>query len=110
MRDLLLLLSLSFVLGTPACMVVEEMDNAAAKMPNAKKKPSAESEASPEPGSSFAARKDAVLERSQQWWDRATSLSSESVDTSITQCALGGSTQFMSRDDCLARGGRPSGV
>ena len=110
MRNLLLIVSLSCVLGSPACMVIEEVDNAAAKMPNARTRPSTESETSPEPGSSFAAKKDAVLERSQQWWDRATSLSSESVDSKIAQCTLGGRTQFMSRDDCLARGGQPRGV
>jgi hypothetical protein len=109
MRHLLLVTSLACLLGSPACMVVEEIDNAAAKMPTTKAEKRKESEPAPAE-SSFAAKKDAVLETSKQWWGRATSLSSERVDESVVQCAVGGRSQFMSRADCLARGGRPSGL
>jgi len=41
------------------------------------------------------------------WWATARTLGSEPTDKSIASCALGGRTEFMRRDDCLARGGRP---
>lgn len=109
MRHLLLVASLACLLGSPACMVIEEVDNAAAKMPTSKAEKRKGSEPAPEE-SSFAAKQDALLETSKQWWGRATSLSSERVDERVVQCALGGRSQFMSRDDCLSRGGRPSGL
>ena len=41
------------------------------------------------------------------WWAKATSLSSEESTAKIVGCKLGGKTDFMTRDDCLARGGQP---
>ena len=41
------------------------------------------------------------------WWKSASSLTSEESDGSITRCAVSGRTEFMKRDDCLARGGKP---
>jgi hypothetical protein len=41
------------------------------------------------------------------WWRTASSVTSEEGDSSITSCALGGRSEFMQREDCLARGGKP---
>ena len=39
-------------------------------------------------------------------WQNATSLGSEESGVDIAKCQVGVSVQFMSRDDCLARGGK----
>jgi hypothetical protein len=39
------------------------------------------------------------------WWATAKSLGSEESSAEIVQCSVGNTTQFMGRDDCLARGG-----
>jgi hypothetical protein len=41
------------------------------------------------------------------WWQTAKTLGSDPIDEDIAGCALGGRIEFMLRDDCLARGGRP---
>jgi hypothetical protein len=42
------------------------------------------------------------------WWAKASSLSSEESTAHIVGCRTqGGKTDFMTRDDCLARGGVP---
>jgi len=41
------------------------------------------------------------------WWETARTIGPELRDGTITGCALGGRTEFMRRDNCLARGGRP---
>lgn len=43
-----------------------------------------------------------------EWWDKATTLSSDEKDPSIVSCRLGGSVQFMREAQCRARGGVPS--
>lgn len=39
------------------------------------------------------------------WWASATSLGSEAPKADIVHCSVGNSSQFMGREDCLARGG-----
>jgi hypothetical protein len=42
------------------------------------------------------------------WWAKATTLSSEESTAKIVGCKKkDGKTDFMTRDDCLARGGQP---
>jgi hypothetical protein len=45
----------------------------------------------------------------QKWWDSATTVTSraDSSDNPMVHCRTGGSTLFMRRADCLARGGQP---
>lgn len=107
MAGILRTLALAVCLATASgCMVIEEMDAAAAKMPVKDK-----GDAKPDPAASGAAaataQKSAVLENAQRWWQEATSLAPAEMDSGIARCQLDGSVQFMSRDDCLSRGGRP---
>jgi hypothetical protein len=100
-----LALCLSFSSG---CIVLDEVDKAHAQMGIGEK-----SKDDPKPAeiaSAAAASKNQLLEQSREWWDRATSLGSETIDSSIVNCRFGGSTQFMSKNDCLTRGGSPKGV
>jgi hypothetical protein len=39
------------------------------------------------------------------WWETATTLGSEESNLDAVACKLGGRTEFMTRDDCLSRGG-----
>ena len=43
-------------------------------------------------------------------WTVSKSINTGQVDSSIVRCKLGGSTQFMKRDDCVTRGGKPGSV
>lgn len=91
-------------LAAPGCMVIDEIDNANAKMPKVEKKK--KKSASPETGRTSVDEATArLVKQSERWWNQATSLSPEEAPSSIVQCRLSGGTQFMSRDDCLARGG-----
>lgn len=104
-RMLVLLLGLA---GTTGCMVMEEMDKAAELMPGQEQ--SSASDASAGSPGAEAAAPNPLLERSKQWWDRATSIAPTELDTKIVRCRLDGRTQFMPRDDCRSRGGRPERV
>lgn len=103
------LLSLIFCLSiSSGCMVIDELDKAAAKMPNsAKSKADAEAEASGSAGSA-SEKANALLERSKQWWNSATSLSPTGLRSSIVSCRLEDRMRFMSKDDCLSQGGTPA--
>ncbi len=92
-------------LASPGCTVIEEIDAAQAKMPANAKKKSESQETETDRVSALAAKKDAFVLKSEQWWDRATSLAPAGLDSGIAQCRLRGSTQYMSKDDCRARGG-----
>ncbi len=93
-------------------MVIDELDNAAALMPNAKKKEKADAGGTEveSPATAAAARKNALLMQSKQWWDRATSLAPTGLEPSIVSCRIRGGTQFMTRDNCLSQGGEPRSV
>jgi hypothetical protein len=103
-------IALALLLSTSnGCMVMDEVDSAAAKMParkgKAREEVATESNAAVEP---VAQRTSALLEQSKQWWDRATSLAPGEMESSIVRCRLREGTHFMSRDDCLSQGGQPS--
>ena len=44
----------------------------------------------------------------EKWWGQAKSLSSQELSPAIVSCRLNTGTQFMTRDECLSRGGQPS--
>jgi hypothetical protein len=46
-------------------------------------------------------------EKGPGWWETAKTVSSQERPDEIVECSLSGRTQFMKRDDCLSRGGRP---
>jgi len=101
--------ALAFLLSASSgCMVMDEMDSAAAKMPARKGKAATEvAPAEATPATAGAQRQNALLEQSKQWWDRATSLAPTEMESSIVRCRLREGTHFMSRDDCLSQGGVP---
>ena len=110
MRRVLVFVLILALATSSGCMVLDEVDAAAAKMPGTKKA-DAKDDASDQEVSvtSAAARtKQALLEESKRWWDQATSLAPGDVESSIVRCQVRGEMQFMSKDDCLSRGGTPN--
>jgi hypothetical protein len=97
-----------FLTISSGCIVLDEIDAAAAKMPTKKAKVST-AVAAPT-GSAGAQQENPILEQSKKWWKEATSLAPSGIDSSIVSCRIGQSTQFMSRDDCLTRGGVAKGA
>ena len=95
------------------CFVFDEIDKAselsngpseaapaAAKAGAAKPAP-AKAESAPSGAASAAAPS------AKSWWQTARTLGSEESQEGISRCELSGRTEFMLRDDCLARGGAP---
>ena len=80
----------------PACSALDELDKANAVMKT--KEPKKQDEAAAKPPAKIG----------EEWWKSATSLASGEKDPSLTSCRLEGRTQFMRKNDCLARGGRPN--
>jgi len=111
MRTLLSMLLVLFfcVSVSTGCMVLDEVDNAKAKMVPHDKKEAAKTEAAGTAAASGSAS-GPLLEESKRWWHQATSLAPNDVESSIVKCRLGKVTEFRSRDDCLSRGGVPQGV
>ena len=88
------------------CFVFEEMD-AARKLQTAPgKKAKAEPEA--KPNGTATGKKQSAKAQLEQWWESARSINTGEVDESMVSCTLRGATQFMRRDECLARGGSAS--
>lgn len=84
---------------------MDELDNANAKMDEyAKVKPDEKAELADD-----GAKID-PLRASKEWWNSVRSLNSEKVSPSIVNCRLGNSSQFMTRDQCLSRGGNPDRI
>lgn len=109
----LLTITLALTLGlSTGCMVIEEIDKAQALMPETKNKKGNKTTPteSADAVSPAVAKRNALLEQSKEWWGKATSLSPKAVSPGIARCQISGGTQYMSKDDCLARGGRPQGV
>jgi len=108
------ILFISLLLGlfaSTGCMVLDEVDAANAKMKSLSKKQDKADDGSAESMASKAVKtKNELLQQSKEWWNEATSLSPTAVDSSIVSCRVQGETQFMSKDDCLVRGGVPQGV
>jgi hypothetical protein len=106
------LLIASLLLGAATgCFVFDEVDKAAAinngPGDNAPRpaKPGSESAAAAKPAAGATAAAKPSAPAGKSWWESARSLTSEDSDAGITRCELGGRTEFMLRDDCLARGG-----
>ena len=99
-----------FLTFSSGCIVLDEMDAAAAKMPVVakKKQDPAEERSMTAPG--VLSKNNPLIKQSKQWWKSATSLAPTGIDSSIVSCRLSQGTQFMSKDDCLGRGGKPQGV
>jgi len=51
---------------------------------------------------------EACTNKPVNWWANAKTLSSDEMKTDIVNCRVGGATQFMSRQNCFARGGTPA--
>jgi len=117
-----LALATSLAIATTGCFALEEMDKSA-KLDNSYSAPGAKVVAktagaadAPEPGAPKAkagaapganAAAKPASPKGDAWWRTASSVTSEEGDSSITSCALGGRSEFMQREDCLARGGTP---
>lgn len=110
---LLVTLLLAALAGAPGCMVADELDSAAAKMPTTgkaaeqkKRDPSGESLGA---AGRLAAAKAATQARSKQWWGTAKSIAPGEKPAGVVQCRMPEGVKFMTRDDCLSQGGRPVG-
>lgn len=73
---------------------------AAAKAKEQEKQKAKQAAAAPAPNAGASAG-------GPSWWEKARTIGPELSDATITTCSLGGRTEFMRRDDCLSRGGRP---
>jgi len=104
-RVLSISILLLLVAGLVGCGALEELDKANAMVGNnvENKKQSSDTAAA----TGAAPRTNPLLEQSKQWWEGATSLAPKAMDSSIVSCRIDGGTQFMAKDDCLTRGGRP---
>ena len=94
-------------------MVIDELDSAAALLPAKGKTKDAGADGKDDSvavAASVAAKKSAILQQSKEWWNRATSLAPTGLESSIVSCRLREGTQFMSKDDCLSRNGKPGSV
>jgi hypothetical protein len=113
-RSLVRLLIASLLLGAATgCFVGDEIDKAAALNTGsgaaapAAAKPGSEKAAAAKPGAGATAAAKPAAPGGKSWWETARSLTSEESDEAITRCEVAGRTEFMLRDDCLARGGVP---
>ena len=108
---LVLLVALS---TAPGCMVMDELDSAAAKMPTsakekaeaAAKKDAAKAGPSGAAGK-IAASKAAVMAASRQWWKQAKTINTGEAPAGVVHCKLPEGMKFMSKDDCVTQGGKP---
>jgi hypothetical protein len=104
-RPLLAAFTILSLAGSFGCSIWDELDSANEKMDAFSKTkgeeeaPTVDPEAPPTPQA-----------RSTKWWSQARSLDSKPMTESIVRCRLNGGLQFMRRDECLNRGGKPQGV
>lgn len=97
--------------GASGCMVMDELDTAAAKMPTSaadkEKKKKADAKTAPASAAErLAATKRMVDERSRKWWSEAKSMTPGESTAGVVNCRLPEGRKFMEKDDCLAQGGR----
>lgn len=99
--------------GTTGCMVMDELDSAAAKMPSDKRKQQKKPDPSGESlgaAGRLAAAKNALDERSKKWWQEAKTLTpGEGEPKGVVRCRLPEGLRFMTQEDCLVQGGRVAG-
>ena len=88
-------------IGMSGCFVFDELDAGEKIMEqNAKAKPAA-----------APAQPAAAHQTGSGWWANAKSLRdtpAEPGNNPAVACAIGGSTRFMRKSDCLSQGGRPT--
>ena len=113
MRALPILRSL-FVAGllgaATGCFALDELDKASAlsKGPAAGgDKAAAAKPGAAKPAADAASGAQLAAPSEKSWWQTARTLSSDDSDAGITRCELAGRSEFMLRDDCVARGGHP---
>lgn len=82
---------------------LDEIDKSMANYPGG----SAAAKKEPDPPAAAASTGAKKAPDGPSWWATARTLGSEPSDESIASCNLAGRTEFMRRDDCLSRGGRP---
>lgn len=104
MKRLLAISLLSCLLISNGCMVIDELDSAAALMPD--KKTESEEAAKTEVVAKAVVSKESVLfQKTKRWWKRA--MAPAPVETEIVTCRFPEGTRFMSREGCLSQGGKP---
>lgn len=89
-------LTLLLTFGTACGGVMDELNAANAQVGKGKKPEAEGVEAANAP------------KQGNEWWQSATSITSKEKDPSLVSCRIEGRTQFMRKNDCLARGGRVS--
>ena len=99
MRTPILALAALFLATALGCSVLDEIDDAHAKMGIGEEKKSEKQ----------AANAEEPVKKGIDW-SVSRSINTGQVDPSIINCKLGGATQFMRKDDCLSRGGRPKKI
>jgi len=110
----LIVLALTAILGL-GCFVLDELDSAKDLMDKPgfsdkqqKKSPAAEQpQAAPEESRVAPEKSQSDRPSVGDWWKKTRSLTSGEVSDEFVKCELGGTTQFMRRPNCLARGGKP---
>ena len=111
MNRVLLSVFLFGLLSSTGCMVIDELDSANAKMDALSGSKAEEvAEESPSDAGSILPSKDEFLKQSKELWRKAADMTRDKDESKIVTCRLREGTQFMSKDDCLVRGGVPSDV
>ncbi len=105
LRTLVLAVAFALVAGT-GCFL-DEIDKSMALYPGQAAKQAKEKEEAKVKADAAAAEKAGANSSGPSWWETARTIGPELQDETITTCALDGRTEFMRRDNCLARGGRP---
>lgn len=91
------------------CFVLDELDAGKKEMSRySKTKPKEDPAKVEQKGAPGQVDIQAYQEQQKKWWAEARSLDPKDIDDSIVRCKLGGKSQFMGRNECLARGGKPS--
>lgn len=107
------LFAAGLVVAASGCWVGDEIDKASemSKGPPAAAgdKPGAKAATAKGGAAKPAAPKagDTAAPSAKSWWQTARTLGSEESEAGIARCDLSGRSEFMLRDDCLARGGVP---
>ena len=106
-RPLLAAFTILSLASSFGCSIWDELDSANEKMDAFSKTKGEEEEeaATVDPDAPLTPQA-----RSTKWWSQARSLDSKPMAESIVRCRLNGGQQFMRRDECLNRGGKPQGV
>jgi hypothetical protein len=103
----MLLLVAALALGAGTGCFLDEIDKSMELYPGQAAKTRAKEAEKAEAAAAGQARASASRSSGPSWWETARTIGPELRDETITRCALDGRTEFMRRDNCLARGGRP---